>query len=189
MDLTVTTPDGTSPTGASDRFTFGPPPAIATVDPATGLEAGGTDVTIAGSGFTDATGVTFGGTAATSYTVTDDGTIAATTPAGTGVVEVVVATTPFGDSGHTGARDFTYGIAPVVATVDPAEGPMTGGTDVTITGSGFTDATGVTFGGTAATSYTVTDRRHHRGHNPGRDRRGRGGRDHPLWRLRRVWCR
>ncbi len=156
VDLTVTTPDGTSPTGTSDRFTFGPPPAIATVNPATGLEAGGTDVTITGSGFTNATGVTFGGTAAISYTVADDSTIAATTPVGTGEVEVVV-TTPFGDSGHSGARDFTYGTAPVIATVDPATGLEAGGTDVTITGSGFTDATGVTFGGTAATGYTVTD--------------------------------
>ena len=101
--MVVTTPFGDSGHSGARGFAYGTAPAIAAADPATGLEAGGTDVTITGTGFTDATGVTFGGAAATSYTVTDDGTIAATTPAGSGVVDVVV-TTPFGDSGRLRRR-------------------------------------------------------------------------------------
>ena len=40
---------------------------------------------------------------------------------------------------------------PTISSVTPATGPETGGTTVTIAGSGFTGATAVTFGGAAAT--------------------------------------
>ncbi len=49
---------------------------------------------------------------------------------------------------------FTYG-APVVAAVSPNAGPTTGGTVVTITGTGLLNATSVAFGATAASSFTV----------------------------------
>jgi hypothetical protein len=42
-----------------------------------------------------------------------------------------------------------------IGAVSPTSGPSTGGTTVTITGSGFTGATGVRFGAKAAKSFTV----------------------------------
>jgi uncharacterized repeat protein (TIGR01451 family) len=45
---------------------------------------------------------------------------------------------------------------PSVTNVSPNSGPATGGTGVTITGTGFTGATAVDFGSTAATNLTVT---------------------------------
>ena len=45
--------------------------------------------------------------------------------------------------------------APVVTSISPTSGPLGGGTSVTITGTGFTDATAVNFGGTAAASFTI----------------------------------
>ncbi|MFB9923168.1 PxKF domain-containing protein [Amycolatopsis halotolerans] len=45
---------------------------------------------------------------------------------------------------------------PAVTAVNPASGPKTGGTVVTITGTNFTGATAVAFGATPATSFTVT---------------------------------
>ncbi|MET8565694.1 IPT/TIG domain-containing protein [Streptomyces flaveolus] len=45
---------------------------------------------------------------------------------------------------------------PVVSSVNPAQGPVSGGTTVIITGSGLTGATAVRFGSVNAPSYTVT---------------------------------
>ena len=45
--------------------------------------------------------------------------------------------------------------APTVSSISPTSGPATGGTSVTVSGSGFTDATAVDFGGNAA-SFTIT---------------------------------
>ena len=45
--------------------------------------------------------------------------------------------------------------APVVSGVSPSQGPAAGGTAVTITGSNFTGASAVSFGGTPAASFTV----------------------------------
>lgn len=44
---------------------------------------------------------------------------------------------------------------PTVTGVSPSSGPTTGGTSVTISGTNFTDATAVTFGGNPAASFTV----------------------------------
>jgi hypothetical protein len=46
--------------------------------------------------------------------------------------------------------------APIPQGITPTTGPMTGGTTVTITGQGFNTVSGVTFGGVAAQSFTVT---------------------------------
>jgi hypothetical protein len=47
------------------------------------------------------------------------------------------------------------GGTPVVSGISPSSGPTTGGTLVTVTGTGFTGATHVKFGSVAATSFTV----------------------------------
>ena len=64
-------------------------------------------MTITGTGFTGATAVDFGTTAATSYTVVSSTDITATSPAGTGTVNVTV-TTPGGTSPTSAADQFTY---------------------------------------------------------------------------------
>src|SRR4029077_20244791 len=51
------------------------PPVVTSVVPSTGLAAGGTAVTISGWNLTGATGVTFGGTAATAVVVVGPTTI------------------------------------------------------------------------------------------------------------------
>jgi len=132
------------------------PPTLTSVSPATGSTAGGTVVTLTGTGFTGASSVTFGGTAATAFTVDSATQITATTPArALGAVSVVVTTTP----GGTNAANtlFTYIAAPTLTNISPATGSPAGGTSVTLTGTGFTGATGVTIGGAAATSVSVVN--------------------------------
>ncbi|WP_460573979.1 IPT/TIG domain-containing protein [Humibacter soli] len=149
VDVTVSGPGGTSGTGT---FTFVPPASIASISPSSGPETGGTSVTITGSGFTNATGVTFDGTAGGSFVVNGDTSITVNTPPhAPGAVDVVVLS-PFGDSTP---GTFTYTPVTTITGVSPSEGPEDGGTQVTITGQCLTGATGVEFGGVAATSFTV----------------------------------
>ncbi|MGO3146444.1 MAG: IPT/TIG domain-containing protein, partial [Leucobacter sp.] len=151
-DVIVTTSAGSSDPGVFTYLAVPVPPTITSLDPTKGPETGGTEVTITGTGFTDATGVTFDGTAGTAFTVDSDTEITVTTPAGTpGAVDAVVEH-PAGDS-EPGT--FTYLAVPSITDLDPTEGPETGGTAVTITGTGFTDATGVTFEGVTGVDFTV----------------------------------
>ena len=155
VDITVTTPGGTSTTSAADQFTYDPVPTVTGVVPAAGPVAGGTTVTITGTGFVTGATVDFGLTGATSVTVVSGTSITAVSPAGSaGTVDVTV-TTPGGISATSPADEFTYDPIPTVTGITPTGGPLAGGTTVTITGTGFTGATAVTFGTTAATSYTV----------------------------------
>jgi hypothetical protein len=157
VDVRVTTPGGTSAITAADKYVYGPPPPAPTVTsvvPSTGPTAGGTSVTITGTNFTSAMAVSFGATAATTFIVNTVTKITATSPAGSGVVDVRV-TTPGGTSAITAGDKFTYTGPPTVSSVVPIGGPTTGGTSVTITGTGFTGATAVAFGATAATTFTV----------------------------------
>jgi hypothetical protein len=81
-------------------------PGVDSVSPSSGPAAGGTGITIRGSGLTGSTGVTFGGTAATGFLVNNDATITCITAAhATGAVTVVVAN-PRGNV--TVANGFTY---------------------------------------------------------------------------------
>ena len=72
-------------------------PTVTSISPASGPPAGGTSVTITGTGFTGVTAVKFGSTAASSFTFNSGTSITATSPAGTGTVDVTV-TTPKGTS-------------------------------------------------------------------------------------------
>jgi len=153
VDVTVTTPLGTSVTNSNDKYVYTAAPAVSGIGPSSGVMGGGTTVTISGSGFTYATAVRFSGVAAESFQVLNDGLITAVSPpGGSGSVHVTV-TDPAGTS-PTGPWDhFTYyAPIPVVTGVSPANGMPSGGTAVTVTGSGFTGATQVNFGGTAVTS-------------------------------------
>src|SRR5207248_5935231 len=98
---------------------------------------GGTSITITGTNFTNATGVSFGSNPASSFTVDSATQITATTPAGTGTVDVTV-TTAGGTSATNAADQYTYVAAPTVTGVSPSAGPTASGTSVTITGTNFT---------------------------------------------------
>ena len=149
----MTTPGGTSHHSAADRYAYtASPPAVTGVSPPSGGTAGGTTVTITGTGLAGATAVRFGAAAA-AITAGSGTQITVTSPPGTGRVAITV-TTPAGTSptsqGYYSyttqpkpAQSITFSVAasaaaggsaglsaagggsgnPVVFTVDPASGP------------------------------------------------------------------
>jgi hypothetical protein len=150
----VVTPAGTSEDVDAAEFTYvAGLPVITILDPEEGPTSGGTEVTITGSGFEEVETVMFGDAAGTNLDVVSDTSITVTSPANDAGVVFVILQTDGDDSSPTVASQFTYveGEGPVVTGLDPNEGPAAGGTEVTITGTGFTEDSEVTFGGTDAT--------------------------------------
>ena len=126
-------------------------PQVTQVTPGTGPLAGGTVVTITGTGFRAAAAVAFGGTAAASVTVVNETTIIAATPShAAGTVDVAVLN---GD-GQTGtlsdgfaffATSLAAGSGDHACTVTAAGGVKCWGrNDVGQLGDGTHDATGWT---------------------------------------------
>lgn len=155
-DLEITTPDGTG--RLAGAFTYLDAPSLSSLTPAVGPPAGGTDVTVTGTGFVDgATTVTVDGTdlPAPSVRVSGPTSLTFTTPAhSAGAVDVTVAT----DGGtDTLTNGYTYVAAPTLSTISPAQGPLAGGTAVTLTGTGFVaGSTSVEIGGTTVPAGSVT---------------------------------
>lgn len=129
-------------------------PTISAINPSQGPTTGGTTVTLTGTGMTGSTAVRFGSTNATSFTVNSATQITAVSPPRTAGAAAVIVVHPTGNSNSV---TFTYVVAqvPVVTGVAPSSGPTSGGTGVTLTGTGFTGATTITFAGVPATSFTV----------------------------------
>jgi hypothetical protein len=108
VPVSVTTAGGQSD---AKTYTYIGPPVVSGLSPAHGSMRGGTVVTISGSGFSNASAVTFDGTAAAGFTVNSDTSITATTPSRTttGAVHTQVVV-PAGSSANGASDQFTYGI-------------------------------------------------------------------------------
>ena len=131
------------------NFTIAPGPgaAITSFTPPSGPM--GTTITLTGTNFTGATAVSINGTAAT-FTVSSATSLTATVAAGTTSGLVSVAT-PAGTA--VSATPFLVGVPPTVSSFAPAMGAV--GSTVVVTGTNFTAASQVTFGGTNAAVYSV----------------------------------
>jgi uncharacterized repeat protein (TIGR03803 family) len=107
----------------------------------------GSTIEILGQGLTGASKVSFRGVGAT-FTVVSDTYLTAVVPAGatTGLVTVKAP-------GGTLTSNRVFRVTPVILSFSPTSGSV--GTKVTITGSGFTGASKVTFGGVKATTFSV----------------------------------
>ena len=88
-----------------------PLPTVTGISPSTGPAIGGTSVTITGTNLSGATTVDFGGNAATGIVVHSATSITATSPVGSGTVDVTVST-PGGTSATSSADQFTYAARP-----------------------------------------------------------------------------
>jgi hypothetical protein len=128
------------------------PPTLLSIDPTSGSIAGATEVLFNGTGFTSDTTVFFGDLSASAVMFVDTGTILATTPPGAvGSVDVSVFTT-YGSA--TLPQGFSYFETSVVG-FDPAESPLCGMIEMSVTGSGLPASLGVLFGTEPSTSVVV----------------------------------
>lgn len=128
---------------------------ITGLSPSGGVSSGGTVVTITGTNLSTTSAVYFGGTAAAAFSVDSDTQVTAVTRAQTnGTIDVTV-TTAAGVSPIVTSDEFTFfSPVPVVTSVSPNAGLVSGGDTVTITGIRFPGVFRVSFGGVAA-SYTL----------------------------------
>ncbi len=161
VDVTVTTPAGTSAVSPSDQFSYVPvEPIVVSVSPSSGPEKGAKKITLKGTGFAGATEVHFGPAIVRHLAVKDKGTeIGVADPpfadVGKPTVDVTV-TTPLGTSTVTPADEFSYRVSPPsVSTITPREGTAAGGETVQIVGTGFVEVMAVRFGSVDASEFTV----------------------------------
>ena len=129
---------------------------VSAISPASGPAAGGTSVTVSGSGFSGATTVLFGTAKGKTVAVNAGGTqLTVKSPAGSSGASVNVrVVTPGNESPAVTADLFTYG--PTITSLSRTSGPVAGGTKVTIAGSGFSTVLNVKFGTTTAKAFTVS---------------------------------
>lgn len=151
VGVSVTTPYGTSSQSSSTTFAFDPVPAITSVSPPIGPPAGGTVVTLTGTGLTRATAVHFGTATGRNLVRVSDTSVRVTTPPHAPEQVDVVVTTPGGTSVAGARTRFAYGFPPVITSLSATAGPLQGGTVVTITGSHLAGVTAVSFGSVPGT--------------------------------------
>jgi uncharacterized repeat protein (TIGR01451 family) len=144
----------TSFLNAGAKFTYLDPPTITTLTPNNGSQSGGNVITIDGTNFVlDGTTFRFGTLPAVAGTCDAATRCTVTVPASPtfGVVQVAAVA-----GGQTGpGANYTYNEPPnpVITSVTPARGTVTGGATVTITGAKLRVGVGVSvvrFGGTPA---------------------------------------
>ena len=127
---------------------------ITSITPNQGCIVGGTQITITGTYLGSTIAVTVGGVPASSFTVVNQNTVQATTPAGTLGPATVRVTTAAGT--YTTPHTFTY-VPASVSSIAPNEGTTAGGSQITITGAYLALTTEVTIGGTPCTGVTVVN--------------------------------
>jgi hypothetical protein len=142
VDVVVTNVGGGTVTDTGG-FTFNaaPAPTVTGVLASNGTSLGGTLVTISGTNLVPGSTVKFGDTPAPIAAVQNSTTIKATTPGHASGAVTVSVTLPDGQvaslaSGYT----FNAAAAPTITSVNPGSGD--GGTEITISGTGFASTNG-----------------------------------------------
>ena len=139
VDIAVITRAGTSKPTVAGHYTYTAlRPAVTGMSPDSGSTAGGTTVSITGTGLAGATGVRFGAAAAV-ITADSSTQITVTSPPGKGTVTVTV-TTAAGTSKTTAAGHYTYTARPKrtqsISFAAPGSGTAGGSAALSATGGG-----------------------------------------------------
>lgn len=152
---------GPGPDGGVDG---GAPPRLTRLLPPRGPSAGGAVVMLEGSGFLAGfatsgsqakplTSLRFAANPVLDFQIIDDATIELTAPPGHAGAATVTVTNPNGSAACAGC--FTYFDELVVTGLSPPQGPVRGGTTLSLEGEGFTADTTVLVGGLLAPRVEV----------------------------------
>jgi hypothetical protein len=147
-------------------------PALTSIAPNEGPQAGGNSVTIAGSGFTGVNTVRFGAVPATSFTVVSDSQITAVVPPGSGTVQVMVLNSSTlaysianvaAAEGNSGTSTLTFAVTLSAASGQPSTvqystggGTATPGSACGAAGVDYVSTSGTLAFNAGETSKTVT---------------------------------
>lgn len=136
--------------GGVRSFNTASMPGITSVSVSTGPAAGGTSVQLSIQGFSSTPTVRVGGILATNVVFTAPSTLTFDTPpqAGTGILLEYGAMAAY--------AAFAY-VSPLVTAISPVSGVEAGGFAVTVSGSNFMGATGLTVAGIATPFSFVSD--------------------------------
>jgi hypothetical protein len=149
VGVQVTTSNGT----ATASYTYLAAPSVVGVSPNHGSTGGGETVTISGNHLASNASVTFGGERATIIDSSASALVVIAPPHAPGAADIILTT----DGGSfTAPAAFLYAAPAVAESIAPSAGPVSGGQNVTISGSALSGATSVTFGGLAATIINNT---------------------------------
>jgi hypothetical protein len=147
--------DQISGTG-SNLFTYKSPPIVNTVTPSSGALAGGTTITLSGSGFESNSIVKIGSFNCLGVNVLSSTSLTCITPVNSpGIVSVNVIDQY--NFTRIKSNAFTYQVAPIVTSVSPSESGLGGGRSITITGTGFLPGAAATVGGNPCANALVFD--------------------------------
>lgn len=130
---------GTASKVGSYTFVAAPAPAVASLSANSGPSLGRTTLTVTGTNFANGTTVLFGTVQAASAAVLSATSITVTTPAHSPGATNLIVRAPDGQTA-TSAFTFNASPAPTISSVSPGTG--TGGTQITISGSGFANTNG-----------------------------------------------
>jgi hypothetical protein len=134
-------------------FLYEDPVSLASVSPGRGPAAGGTAITVSGTGFVEGSSLLVGPRAAFAVQVDSPGRLRAVTPPGApGPTSVTVVNR---NGTATAAGAFVYLEEVALEAIEPPGGPVSGGNAVRIVGRGFETPTEVYFGSVPASSVVV----------------------------------
>ena len=154
VDVAVTNQNGAGVIASG--FEYFSPVIIFTISPNAGPTAGGTSITIRGTGFTGDSQVKVGGYPLVNTVVLNIAEITGETPQGDtfGPKDVTVTNS---SGGFTFDDGFTYFDPLSIASVDPAGGPVAGGIPITIRGTGFVQGTTASLGARPINNLVVVN--------------------------------
>ncbi len=128
--------------------------SISDVSPNRGSVAGGTTITIAGDDLSAVTYISVGDRSVTSFTIDDINTITAVTNwSREGLANIRI----YEGNTYTIFEDSYTFLPPTISSVSPNQGPVSGGTTVTITGEYFSGTTDVSIGGRGVESFAINN--------------------------------